>query len=59
LSNDVGVSSTTIKNWLSVLKGIEHFRKVIGERSSGGCVLYNGKETYKLIGIQIVNPIAA
>jgi predicted AAA+ superfamily ATPase len=39
------------------LKGIQHFRKVIGERPSGGCVLYNGKETYKLKGIQIVNPI--
>ncbi|MGA8179426.1 MAG: ATP-binding protein [Desulfobacterales bacterium] len=39
------------------LKGIEHFRKVAGDRCSKGYVLYNGHEQYTLKGIRVFNPL--
>jgi len=38
------------------LKGIEHFRKIAGNRCSNGYVLYNGHEQYTLKGTRIFNP---
>jgi hypothetical protein len=38
------------------LKGIEHFRKIAGDRCSKGYVLYNGHEQYTLKGTQVFNP---
>ncbi len=40
------------------LKGIEHFRKIAGDRCSKGYVLYNGHEQYTLKGIRVFNPLA-
>ena len=39
------------------LKGIERFRKVVGDRYSQGFVLYNGSEKFTLKKIQIFNPL--
>lgn len=39
------------------LKGIERFRKVVGDRCSKGYVLYNGLEQYTLKETRIFNPI--
>lgn len=38
------------------LKGIDHFRKTIGTRSSGGYVFYNGEKQFKFKEVQIANP---
>ncbi|MFQ5652770.1 MAG: ATP-binding protein [bacterium] len=37
------------------LKGIEHFRKVVGDRCSGGAVLYNGDETFQVKRTRVSN----
>ncbi|MFC1813158.1 ATP-binding protein [Thermodesulfobacteriota bacterium] len=39
------------------LKGIERFRKIVEDRCSKGCVLYNGHEQYTLKETRIFNPI--
>jgi predicted AAA+ superfamily ATPase len=40
------------------LKGIEHFRKIAGDRCSKGYVLYNGHDEYTLKGTRVFNPLA-
>jgi predicted AAA+ superfamily ATPase len=39
------------------LKGIERFRKVVGDRCAQGFVLYNGPEKFTLKATQIFNPL--
>ncbi len=40
----------------SFLKGLDHFKKTVGERSTAGMVLYNGKEEFEIKGTRIFNP---
>jgi predicted AAA+ superfamily ATPase len=39
------------------LKGIERFRSVVGQRSTGGFVLYDGRERFTVKGTKVLNPI--
>ncbi|MFH1489114.1 MAG: ATP-binding protein [Pseudomonadota bacterium] len=39
------------------LKGIERFRRVVGQRSAGGFVLYDGREQFNVKGTKVQNPI--
>ena len=40
----------------SFLKGLDNFKKTVGERSTDGMVLYNGKEEFEIRGTRIFNP---
>jgi predicted AAA+ superfamily ATPase len=40
------------------LKGIERFRRALGERCSGGFVLYGGSERFTVKGTKVLNPIS-
>ncbi len=39
------------------LKGIEHFRKIAGDRCKEAHVLYNGAESFDVRGVRISNPL--
>jgi len=39
------------------VKGIERFRSVLGKRSAGGFVLYDGHERFTVKGTKVLNPI--
>ena len=39
------------------LKGIDHFKSVVGDRCASGFVLYNGREQYTLKGTRVMNLI--
>jgi predicted AAA+ superfamily ATPase len=41
----------------SFLKGIDRFRKVVGDRCSSGFVVYNGRDSYTLKETEIFNPM--
>ena len=38
------------------LNGIKKFREVVGSRSTGGAVLYNGDQRLQFEGVQVFNP---
>ena len=40
----------------SFLKGLDQFKKTVGDRSTDGMVLYNGKEQFEINGVKIFNP---
>jgi predicted AAA+ superfamily ATPase len=40
------------------VKGIERFRSVLGKRSTGGFVLYDGHERFTVKGTKVLNPIS-
>jgi hypothetical protein len=40
------------------VRGIEHFRKTVGSRSSPGYVFYNGDKQLQFKGVRILNPFS-
>ena len=39
------------------LKGIDRFRRTVGERCTDGFVLYNGRERFNIKGTEVLNPL--
>ena len=50
---EIKSASTFTENFI---RGINHFRKLTGDRSHSGQVIYNGEQTLKLKNITITNP---
>ena len=51
---EIKSASTFTKEFIT---GIENFKKTAGNRCNDGTVIYNGKQTYKVKGIRVFNPL--